>query len=200
MGKAITILMVFSMVLAHAAGSPSLTEISQSLDRWFKSLNQEKATLTKLQVYIQATFAKSKDQTVFEVASSEITSQSPTNFGRIIVIDNGLTIGTDPDSQSLGRYQGMNTYADFKDTATNMNMNIIFSGGDYDGSTISVMGRQPIMQEVRVLTVIGGSGAFRFAKGIVLASTISTDAKKQTGTYVYVMYVVTPAAGGVRVA
>ncbi|KAI3458401.1 hypothetical protein Pfo_015064 [Paulownia fortunei] len=204
MGNPSTIFLLFTMVLAlvgsYPAGASTLTEMTQSLDQWFKNLNQEKATLTKFQVYIHANFAISEDQTVYEVATAEITSKSPTNFGRILVIDNPLTTGSDPESQFMGRYQGMNAYSDFNEASANMNMNIIFSGGEYDGSTLSIMGRQPVYEEVRVLSIIGGTGVFRFAKGTVLASTLSSDPVTKIGTYVYVIYVVTPAVGRVQTA
>lgn len=194
------------IVVASAAGSstattPTLAEMTHSLDQWFnKHLNQQKAaavTLTKLQIYIHADFKTDSDnQTVYQVATAKITSQSSSNFGRILVIDNPLTTGPDPGSKFLGRYEGTNAYSDFNEAAANMNMNIIFSGGEYDGSTISILGRQPVNDKVRVLSVIGGTRVFRLAKGVLLASTYSTDPLTQIGTYVYVIYVVTPAVDG----
>ncbi|KAK6135546.1 hypothetical protein DH2020_030717 [Rehmannia glutinosa] len=174
--------------------------MTRTLDQYFKKLNPEKTTLTKLEIYIHAYFATSENQTVFQVASSEITSQSPSTFGRILVIDNPLTVTSDPGSEYLGQYQGMNAYSDFTESAANMNMNMFFTGGEYDGSSMSILGRQPVNEEVRVLSVIGGTGFFRLAKGVVLASTLSLDLVTKIGHYVYVMYVVTPAAGRVQTA
>ncbi|KAG8381014.1 hypothetical protein BUALT_Bualt06G0076700 [Buddleja alternifolia] len=200
MAKPFSIFMLYSIALTLLGSytlASTLPEMTRSMDQWFKTLNKEKATLTKLQVYIHANFAVSKDQTVFQVASASITSKSPTTFGRVLVIDNPLTTGPEPDSQYLGRYQGWNAYSDFNEPAANMNMNIIFSeGSSYNGSTISIVGRQPVNQKVRVLVVAGGTGDFRFAKGIVLASTVSVDPATSVGTYVYVMYVVTPSVEG----
>ncbi|GFP89403.1 dirigent protein 23 [Phtheirospermum japonicum] len=173
--------------------------MTRSLDKYFKNLNNpEKTTLTKLQIYIHANFAISENQTVFQVASSEITSQSPTTFGRILIIDNPLTVTSDPGSDLLGRYQGTNAYSDFHESSANMNMNMFFSGGEYEGSSMNILGRQPVNEEVRVLSVIGGTGFFRLAKGVVLARTLSLDSVTKIGHYVYDMYVVTPAAGRVH--
>lgn len=183
----------------------TLDEHTHALDRHFETLIHQKTpptTLTKLQIYIHAIFNTSyPNQTVFQVASSSITPTSASSFGRILVIDNHFTTGPDPKSRQLGRYQGLNAYSDFKEAAATMSMNIIFSeGSDYDGSTLCIMGRQPVNEEVRVLSVLGGTGAFRLAAGTLLATTYSSDPSTQTGVYVYVMYILTPAGGSVQVA
>lgn len=195
---------LYSMTLALlvvASASVSASEWTQSLDRWFENLRHQKAattTLTKLQIYIHADFSTaSPNQTVFQIASAEITPESPSNFGRVLAIDNPFTTGPDPGSHGLGRYQGMNGFSDFNEVSATMFMNIIFSeGSEYVGSTLSILGRQPINQEVRVLSILGGTGAFRLATGTVLASTYSTDPRAQTGVYVYDMYILTPSVGG----
>ncbi|KAL3622026.1 hypothetical protein CASFOL_034222 [Castilleja foliolosa] len=201
------IFIFFSILLALVGPDPSgastLSSIStRSLDKYFKNLNPKKTTLTKLQIYIHANFAISENQTVFQVASSKITRQSPTTFGRILIIDNPLTVTSDSGSGHLGQYQGMNAYSDFQESSANMNMNMFFSGGEYEGSSMSILGRQPVNEEVRVLSVIGGTGFFRLAKGVVQARTLSLDLVTKIGHYVYDMYVVTPrsAAGWAHAA
>ncbi|GER50859.1 disease resistance-responsive (dirigent-likeprotein) family protein [Striga asiatica] len=185
----ILILLLLSITLALSWPDPSL-------DRHFKLLaNSRNSTLTKLQIYIHADFlVHSKTQTVFEVASCDITAESPGFYGRVYVIDNPLTVTADPGSEYLGRYQGTNVYSDFREPAANMNMAMTFEGGIYEGSTISIFGRQPVNEEVRVLSVVGGTGIFRLAKGVVLARTVSLDSITKVGHYVYVIYVLTPAA------
>ncbi|KAB1227907.1 Dirigent protein 19 [Morella rubra] len=52
-----------------------------------------------------------------------------------------------------------------------MAMNFAFTEGKYNGSTISVPGRNAVYAKVREMAVIGGSGLFRFARGYVQART-----------------------------
>ncbi|XP_051142819.1 dirigent protein 22-like [Andrographis paniculata] len=190
---------IFILSFLRQTSAATLPEITQKYDRHFAAvINHRKTTLTKLQVYIQAYFAgAAENQTVFQVTEAEISPASPASFGQVLVIDNPLTAAPDPLSESLGSYQGMNGFSDLRQTAANMNMNMIFPGEKYGGSTITIFGRQPIDEEVRVLTVVAGTGVFRFAEGIALASTVSVDNVTKVGIYTYVLYVVTPAPAGV---
>ena len=45
----------------------------------------------------------------------------------------------------------------------------------YNGSTFSVVGRNPAMKEVREIPVVGGSGLFRLARGYCFVRTHSMD-------------------------
>uniref|UniRef100_A0A803LFQ9 Dirigent protein n=2 Tax=Chenopodium quinoa TaxID=63459 RepID=A0A803LFQ9_CHEQI len=89
------------------------------------------------------------------------------------MIDDPLTEGPEDDSNVVGHAQGMYAFADQQEFALLMTMNFVFSGGSYDGSTLSVMGRNPVMEQVRELAVISGSGEFRFASGYAQAKTIT---------------------------
>ncbi|KAH1084375.1 hypothetical protein J1N35_024136 [Gossypium stocksii] len=46
-----------------------------------------------------------------------------------------------------------------------MAYNFAFIEGKYNGSNLSVLGRNPVFSAVREMPVIGGSGVFRFARG-----------------------------------
>ncbi|KAF3498580.1 hypothetical protein DY000_02029251 [Brassica cretica] len=45
-----------------------------------------------------------------------------------------------------------------------MAMNFAFKTGKYNGSTITIFGRNTAMSEVREMPIVGGSGIFRFAR------------------------------------
>ncbi|KAH1084374.1 hypothetical protein J1N35_024135 [Gossypium stocksii] len=49
--------------------------------------------------------------------------------------------------------------------------------GKYNGSNLSVLGRNPVFSAVREMPVIGGSGVFRFARGYAEARTHTFDLK-----------------------
>ncbi|OWM69255.1 hypothetical protein CDL15_Pgr025442 [Punica granatum] len=46
-----------------------------------------------------------------------------------------------------------------------MAMNFAFVEGKYNGSSLTVLGRNPVFDAVREMPVVGGIGLFRFAHG-----------------------------------
>jgi len=50
-------------------------------------------------------------------------------------------------------------------------MNLYFTAGKYNGSVLTVLGRNAPLNPVREMPVIGGSGLFRFADGYAFART-----------------------------
>ncbi|KAI3697491.1 hypothetical protein L6452_30556 [Arctium lappa] len=100
-----------------------------------------------------------------------------TAFGTTVMIDDPLTMDTKPGSKVVGRAQGLYASASQHDSALLMAINFAFSYGKYNGSALSVMGRNPVLDEVREMPVVGGSGVFRFARGYALASTVRYSVK-----------------------
>ncbi|KAI3511962.1 hypothetical protein L1887_19124 [Cichorium endivia] len=109
--------------------------------------------------------------TALRVAQSAITNTSPTGFGFVVMIDDPLTVGPEPTSKIVGRAQGIYAAADMSQAALLMVLNYVFVEGKYNGSTLSILGRNPIFSPVRELPIVGGSGLFRFARGYALAKT-----------------------------
>ncbi|KAJ4756594.1 Dirigent protein [Rhynchospora pubera] len=112
----------------------------------------------------------------------------PYSFGDIIVLDDPLTSGPEPTSPLLGRAQGL--YSVMNSPTVTWVFNIVLTCGEYNGSTIAIMGRDDIPLPVRELSVVGGSGAFRMARGYVLLKTYSVDiingdAELELDVYVY---------------
>jgi hypothetical protein len=70
-----------------------------------------------------------------------------------------------------------------------MAMNFAFIEGKYNGSTITVLGKNAVFSTVREMPVIGGSGLFRFARGYVQARTHMVDLKTGDATVEYNVYV-----------
>lgn len=56
-----------------------------------------------------------------------------------------------------------------------MTLTYNFVSGIYNGSSLSIVGRNPVMREVREMPVVGGTGVFRLARGFALAKTYSID-------------------------
>lgn len=116
-------------------------------------------------------------------------STSFTGFGTVNMIDNPLTLGPKLSSKMVGRAQGFYASASQEEVGLLMTMNFAFIEGKYNGSTITVLGRNPVFNKVREMPVIGGSGLFRFARGYAQASTYSFDPKTGDATVEYNAYV-----------
>ncbi|GKU92220.1 hypothetical protein SLEP1_g5979 [Rubroshorea leprosula] len=101
----------------------------------------------------------------------KIISPDAGYFGETYMADDPLTEGPEPTSKLVGRAQGVYALASKEGAGLLMVMNFAFLEGIYNGSTISVLGRNQIFESVREMPVVGGSGIFRFARGYALAKT-----------------------------
>ncbi|KAI3739682.1 hypothetical protein L2E82_30093 [Cichorium intybus] len=98
-------------------------------------------------------------------------------FGTTVIIDDPLTKDTKPGSTVVGRAQGLYALASQHDSSLLMAINFVFTYGKYNGSALSVMGRNNVLDAVRELPIVGGSGAFRFARGYALTNTVRYNLK-----------------------
>ncbi|KAG2313860.1 hypothetical protein Bca4012_064497 [Brassica carinata] len=114
---------------------------------------------------------------------------STTYFGGITMIDNALTAKVEMNSTLIGQAQGFYAGAAQKELGFLMAMNFAFKTGKYNGSTITILGRNTAMSEVREMPIIGGSGLFRFARGYVEARTKWLNFKNGDATVEYSCYV-----------
>ena len=72
-----------------------------------------------------------------------------------------------------------------------MVMNFAFIEGKYNGSTLTILGRNAVFHKVREMPIIGGSGLFIFAREYAQASTHWIDVKSGDAIVecnVYVFY------------
>ncbi|KAE9447359.1 hypothetical protein C3L33_20740, partial [Rhododendron williamsianum] len=173
MGAVATILVLCSMVIAMPMVH-GIDESPQAVEKWFEELGQMKEKVTKIHFYLHNTVSGNNISAV-EVAQANITSQSPTNFGSIYVVDDPLTVGPELNSTILGRGQGMNAYAGLQEVDMQLTRNFVFTSGKYNGSTLSVSAQDPILHTYREMPIVGGSGVFRLARGIATAQTYSVN-------------------------
>uniref|UniRef100_A0A2P2Q8Y2 Dirigent protein n=1 Tax=Rhizophora mucronata TaxID=61149 RepID=A0A2P2Q8Y2_RHIMU len=57
-----------------------------------------------------------------------------------------------------------------------MGMSYSFVDGIYNGSSFSLLGKNPPMKPAREMPIVGGTGLFRFARGYAIAHTLSLNA------------------------
>ncbi|CAI9118177.1 OLC1v1019708C1 [Oldenlandia corymbosa var. corymbosa] len=146
----------------------------EPVDEWFEKLSLAKPQKTKLHVYIHDLLF-GKNQSIVPVARANGTSTSPTEFGLINVVDDPLTLGPDLNSTRVGRVEGVYVSASQEVASILVAVNFVFTDGKYKGSTLSVLGRIPKFDKNREFPVLGGSGFFRLAQGVVTAAVLPTD-------------------------
>ncbi|XP_058091241.1 dirigent protein 22-like [Magnolia sinica] len=159
------ILFLFFFVVAAAAKSD---RSSPSILRPATGFGKEK--ISHINFYWHDTLSGPNPTTVL-VASGSSANKSRTGFSTVFVIDDPLTVGPDPTSKLVGRAQGMYACASQEQIGLIMAMNFAFLDGKYNGSTVTVLGRNTVLSKVREMPVVGGSGLFRFARGYAQAQT-----------------------------
>ncbi|XP_020596840.1 dirigent protein 22-like [Phalaenopsis equestris] len=127
--------------------------------------------------------------TAIRVAQAPTTTFSTTGFGAVVMIDDPLTEGPDRSSKLLGHAQGMYALASQEEAGLLMAMNLAFVDGDFNGSTLTVLGRNTVFSDVREMPVVGGSGKFRYARGYALARTHKFDLLTGDAIVEYDVYV-----------
>ncbi|KAK9048729.1 hypothetical protein SSX86_032305 [Deinandra increscens subsp. villosa] len=139
-----------------------------------------KRNATHIQFYMHDTPGGSNPSAV-RVAGEPINSTGANmgamfGFGSIFVMDNSLTATPDANSTLIGRAQGIYVMASQEnELSLLMTLTYNFVSGIYNGSSLSIVGRNPVMNEVREMPVVGGTGVFRLARGFALAKTHSID-------------------------
>ncbi|XWS43272.1 hypothetical protein CRYUN_Cryun16bG0088800 [Craigia yunnanensis] len=176
----LTILSFFS-TFASIESKPFSRNLSQSS----QVLKREK--LSHLQFYFHDMVA-AKNPTAIRVAQAPTTSAS-SPFGAVVMIDDPLTIKPDINSKLVGKAQGIYALASQTDASLLMLYNFAFMEGKYNGSNLSVLGRNSVFSSVRELPVVGGRGVFRFARGYTEARTHTYDPKTGNAVVEYNVYV-----------
>ncbi|KAL6595388.1 hypothetical protein ACP70R_047728 [Stipagrostis hirtigluma subsp. patula] len=118
--------------------------------------------------------------TAIRIAQAASSNSSSTFFGAVVAIDDPLTTGPERagagSSKEVGRAQGTYTFADQKTFGLLMTMNFVFTAGEHNGSSLAIMGRNEVLRDIREMSIVGGSGKFRMARGYVQAHTIDSGA------------------------
>ncbi|KAM6557633.1 hypothetical protein CsatB_004652 [Cannabis sativa] len=93
------------------------------------------------------------------------------NFGMLVVFDDPMTKDNHLLSPPVGRAQGFFFYDKKNEYNAWFAFTLVFNSSEYKG-TLNIMGADLMPQKTRDLSVVGGTGDFFMARGIV---TIETD-------------------------
>nr|XP_043611913.1 dirigent protein 21-like [Erigeron canadensis] len=180
---AIYFIILLSSTLLHQAQAH---QFSQKLSQ--KTFGLKKEKLSHLHFYFHDILG-GDHPTAIRVAEAAMTNTSKTAFGATVILDDPLTVGPEITSKIVGRAQGIYAFADLNEFALLMVLNYVFVEGKYNGSTLSVLGRNAPLTSVREMPIVGGTGLFRFARGYALAKTHSLNATNGVLEYnVYVLH------------
>ncbi|XP_027921790.1 dirigent protein 22-like [Vigna unguiculata] len=153
------------------------------------SLGLKKEKLSHLHFFFHDILSSPNPSAVRVVEPHASNTSSSTLFGFIAMADDALTVGPEPGSKLIGKAQGIYGSAAQEEIGLLMIMNFVFTEGKYNGSTLSLLGRNAVLSTVREMPIVGGSGAFRFARGYAQAKTHTLDFKTGDAVVEYNVYV-----------
>ncbi|KAL5078150.1 hypothetical protein RYX36_017134 [Vicia faba] len=161
---------LFSITLMNGVFSQQSNIILPSEQR-----NTEK--LTHIHFYYHD-IRNNKNPTMIQIID---TPKNVTNgFGSVFMMDDAMTEGPELSSNHIGRAQGLIGLSSLHDIAEFMLINLIFDqGSSYAGSTLSMLGRNPISKQNRETSIVGGTGVFRFARGFAIANSVNSISTPQ---------------------
>ncbi|XP_043693400.1 dirigent protein 21-like [Telopea speciosissima] len=150
----LTILFMFSNIAVNGKSDSLLLE-----SLWFK---REKMTYLHLFFH---DIVSGSNPTAVRVAQASSTRNSPTFFGTMAVMDDQLTETLEMNSMIVGRAQGIYTMASQNELVLLMTFTFVFTAGKYNGSTLSLLGRNQIRSTMSEIQVMGGTRIFQLARG-----------------------------------
>ncbi|TYI03247.1 hypothetical protein ES332_A11G323600v1 [Gossypium tomentosum] len=153
-------ILFFTLFFIKINGEFSRQSINMSTKRMEK--------ITRLHFYFHD-IVDGKHTTAMQII--RLPNKTATSFGTTFMVDDLLTEKPKPTSKLVGRAQGIYAFASQIDFGLLMVMNCSFSEGIYNGIAISI-GRNAVLDTVREMPIVGGSGIFRFARGYALAKTV----------------------------
>ncbi|KAK7257553.1 hypothetical protein RIF29_31603 [Crotalaria pallida] len=145
--------------------------ISQSNGDQVAKPNQSQTTLV---FYLQAV-ASGPDATSVAVIGVNGKVWSSTTFGTIFVVDDPVHVGSSITSQQVGRAQGLITAAALDGSNVHVALSVVFNNGQYGGSTIELQGISRQREKYREVSIVSGTGKFRYARGFASFETVSSN-------------------------
>ncbi|KAK2665542.1 hypothetical protein Ddye_004116 [Dipteronia dyeriana] len=133
--------------------------------------------VTNLHFFFHDTLVgKNPSAVLIAKASLPNNGTSPAPFGSLYAIDDPLTTGPELTSEVVGSAQGL-----WVSSAQGLQTSLVayfdfgFTTGEFNGSSISVFSRNPVLETERELAVVGGRGKFKMARGFSELKTYFVD-------------------------
>ncbi|XP_054796257.1 dirigent protein 11-like [Prosopis cineraria] len=139
-------------------------------------------------VFFLQDVATGPNATVAAVAGVKGKEWSYNTFGSIYVVDDPVTLGPNKYSAPVGRAQGLLATSSLDGSNVNVMISIVFTNLQYNGSTLQIQGVSRQVENYREVSVVSGTGRFRFARGFAALETLYYD---PTTTYSIVRLTIT---------
>ncbi|CDP11684.1 unnamed protein product [Coffea canephora] len=169
MARLVLLAMLITLVAAMASGVQAQDDV-----KWAKRVDSGKEVVSTLQFYFHDVLS-GRNPSAVRIAQASQANSTPNGFGSLMMVDDPLTVGPDPNSRLVGRARGMYGSAGQTDFGLVMVMCYEFLDGTYKDSSFSILSINPALNPVREMTVVGGTGLFRLARGYAIAQTYSLD-------------------------
>lgn len=160
-----------STFLTITMGNAAVKQSPKEVEEWMENLKQAKPKVTKLHFYYHNSRNPDKNLSAVQVAKAPVFSEQPPYFGVLTITDDPLTAGPEISSRRVGYGQGFYATTSLEETSMLMGVTFFFTDGHFNGSTLAVLGRNAIGDRYRELPIVGGTGVFRLARGIVTLQT-----------------------------
>ncbi|XP_020234226.1 dirigent protein 23 [Cajanus cajan] len=140
----------------------------------YGQLPQPVANQTTMVLYLQD-YASGPNATVAAVTGIKGKDWSYNTFGTIFVVDDPVMMSPSPGSTVVGRAQGLLTASDHEGNNVNVVLSIVFTNSQYSGSSLEIQGVSRQRESYKELSVLSGTGKFRFARGYAALQTAFYD-------------------------
>ncbi|KAL4370785.1 hypothetical protein AHAS_Ahas06G0100500 [Arachis hypogaea] len=111
------------------------------------SLGFVEEKLTHIRFYFHDVVTGPNATIIISISPLMGKSKAPLPFGSLVMLEDPLTVGPEPDSKLIGKAQGfytMVTQREDIDLELVMGMTITFTEGKFNGSTLSLFGRNSL--------------------------------------------------------
>ncbi|XP_030544365.1 dirigent protein 1-like [Rhodamnia argentea] len=96
-------------------------------------------------------------------------------FGTVFAIDDKLTESYDRNSNEVGRARGAYVNSAVDGSDLHLLMSVVFTNQEFNGSTLEIQGSDRFYNKYREVSVVSGTGKFRFARGYAFLETLLLD-------------------------
>ncbi|XP_021900461.1 dirigent protein 4-like [Carica papaya] len=117
------------------------------------------------------------------VAKAKGSSEQLGEFGNLMAINDPLTVGPELSSGVIGNAQGLYVFSDRSESSLVAYFDFGFTAGEFNGSSISMMSRNVVLNAEREMAVVGGRGKFRMARGFAELKTCSMNSTEAIVEY-----------------
>ncbi|XP_027348227.1 dirigent protein 2-like [Abrus precatorius] len=125
-------------------------------------------------LYLQD-IAQGPNATVAPVIGLRGKDWSFNTFGTIFVVGDPLTLNPSPSSTTVGWAQGLLVATAHDGANVNVVLSIVFNNLEFKGSSLQLQGISNQRENDKEVSVVSGTGMFRFARGFASFHTIIYD-------------------------